>query len=108
MKINHKTLSTEEKLILYNKLYSECNFNNIDSTISFYKQVRELYSTEYKQTLPEINKICIEKGYLNEKGFSKSLGACHYIWDIEKEVMKNKYGILWPSTQDLNPFTKYD
>ena len=36
------------------------------------------------------------------------IGSCHRIWAIQKQILKEKYGITWYSPAELNPEIKYD
>ena len=36
------------------------------------------------------------------------LGCCHRLWDMQKTILKEKYGITWYSPAELNPEIKYD
>ena len=36
------------------------------------------------------------------------LGSCHRIWAIQKQILKEKYGITWYNPSELHPEIKYD
>ena len=36
------------------------------------------------------------------------LGSCHTLWDIQKRILKEKYGITWYTPAELNPDVKFD
>lgn len=36
------------------------------------------------------------------------LGSCHRIWAIQKQILKEKYGITWYSPAELHPEIKFD
>ena len=36
------------------------------------------------------------------------LGSCHRLWDMQKTILKEKYGITWYSPDELNPEMIYD
>ena len=36
------------------------------------------------------------------------LGSCHRLWALQKQILKEKYGITWYSPDDLNPEIIYD
>ena len=36
------------------------------------------------------------------------LGSCHRLWDMQKTILKEKYGITWYTPAELNPEIKYD
>lgn len=74
----------------------------------YYRQVRHLYKKECNDIQPEVRRIAIEREVLNPDGTPKGMGTCKELWAIEKELMKEKYGIDWYSIQDVNPDTHYD
>lgn len=36
------------------------------------------------------------------------MGFCHIIWDTEKEILKQKYGISWKTPAEMNPHILFD
>ena len=36
------------------------------------------------------------------------IGSCHRIWAIQKQILKEKYGITWYTPAELNPDVKFD
>ncbi len=36
------------------------------------------------------------------------LGSCHTLWELQKRILKEKYGITWYSPDELNPEIIYD
>ena len=36
------------------------------------------------------------------------IGSCHTLWDIQKRILKEKYGITWYTPAELNPDVKFD
>jgi hypothetical protein len=36
------------------------------------------------------------------------IGSCHRIWAIQKQILKEKYGITWYTPSELHPEIKYD
>ena len=36
------------------------------------------------------------------------MGFCHIIWDTEKEILKQKYGIPWETPAEMNPHILFD
>lgn len=36
------------------------------------------------------------------------IGSCHRLWDMQKTILKEKYGITWYSPNELNPEIIYD
>lgn len=36
------------------------------------------------------------------------LGSCHRLWAIQKQILKEKYGITWYTPAELHPEIKYD
>ena len=36
------------------------------------------------------------------------IGSCHKIWALQKQILKEKYGITWYTPSELHPEIKYD
>lgn len=36
------------------------------------------------------------------------MGACHTFWAIKKQILREEYGIIWRSPQDLHPDCMFD
>jgi len=36
------------------------------------------------------------------------LGSCHRLWDMQKQILKEKYDITWYTPAELNPEIKFD
>ena len=36
------------------------------------------------------------------------IGSCHRLWDMQKTILKEKYGITWYTPAELHPEIKYD
>jgi hypothetical protein len=36
------------------------------------------------------------------------LGSCHTLWSLQKQILKEKYGITWYTPAELNPDVKFD
>lgn len=36
------------------------------------------------------------------------LGSCHTLWSLQKQILKEKYGITWYTPSELHPDIKYD
>ena len=36
------------------------------------------------------------------------IGSCHKIWALQKQILKEKYGITWYTPSELYPEIKYD
>ena len=36
------------------------------------------------------------------------LGSCHRLWTMQKNILKEKYGITWYTPAELHPEIKYD
>ena len=70
---------------------------------SFYNSQREATEkqiNEAKRLLPEDPEQAAQ--------VFMQLGSCHRLWDIQKTILKKKYGIIWYSPDELNPETIYD
>ena len=64
-----------------------------------------------KKIEPEVDEKLIELGDLtideNGKKIYK-MGSANVIWQIQKDILKEKYGIEWKSPQEKNPNINYD
>lgn len=40
--------------------------------------------------------------------YKSMLGRCHHYWGIKKSLLKEKYGIIWYTPHECDPFTCYD
>lgn len=70
---------------------------------TFYTSLRE--STEKK--LNEAKRLMPDHPEQAAQVFMQ-IGSCHRIWAIQKQILKEKYGITWYSPAELNPEIKYD
>ncbi len=41
-------------------------------------------------------------------GLEGKLGTCHFMWDVQRRVLREKYGITWFSPKQMNPGVRYD
>lgn len=61
---------------------------------------------EYKELL---KKVDIEtKEALKNKGIKNTLGYIHIFESYKKKLLKEKYGIEWKTTQEMNPNIRID
>jgi hypothetical protein len=74
-----------------------------DAFASLYRSLRE--STEKK--LNEAKRLMPDHPEQAAQVFMQ-LGSCHRLWDIQKQILKEKYGITWYSPDELNPEIIYD
>jgi hypothetical protein len=49
-----------------------------------------------------------EEEVAREYGNKMFLGKCHMVWGIQKEILKNKYGIDWKDPAEMNPDIMFD
>ena len=71
--------------------------------VSFYSSLRE--STEKK--LIKAKRLMPDYPEQAAQVFMK-LGCCHRLWDMQKTILKEKYGITWYSPAELNPEIIFD
>lgn len=71
-----------------------------------YKCIRWLWQKEFNSIQSEVQKRCEEIGVCKDGVWQ--FGSCHTRWKIEQELMKDKFGIFWPTPQDLEPNTEFD
>ena len=74
-----------------------------DAFASLYRSQRE--STEKK--LNEAKRLMPDNPEQAAQVFMQ-LGSCHRLWDIQKTILKEKYGITWYTPAELHPEIKYD
>ena len=79
------------------------NEDEDDAFASLYKSQRE--STEKK--LNEAKRLMPDNPEQAAQVFMQ-LGSCHRLWAIQKQILKEKYGITWYSPEELNPEIIYD
>ncbi len=41
-------------------------------------------------------------------GLEGKLGTCHFMWDVQRRVLREKYGITWFSPKQMNPGVRFD
>lgn len=61
---------------------------------------------EYKEIFKKV-KLEVEKA-LNDKGVQRGLGYIHIFESYKKKILKEKYGIEWKTTQEMNPDVRID
>ena len=59
------------------------------------------YSEEYAELFQTVNREVEE--ILKNQGVKKTLGYIHKFDAKKKEILKNKYGIDWKTTSEMNP-----
>ena len=74
-----------------------------DAFVSLYKSQRE--STEKK--LNEAKMLMPDYPEQAAQVFMQ-LGSCHRLWDMQKTILNEKYGITWYTPSELNPVVKFD
>lgn len=61
---------------------------------------------EYKEIFEEVNEKTEE--HLKNKGIKKGVGYIHIFEGYKKNLLKEKYGIEWKTTQEMNPDVRID
>ena len=74
-----------------------------DAFVSLYKSQRE--STEKK--LNEAKRLMPDYPEQAARVFMQ-LGSCHRLWTMQKNILKEKYGITWYTPAELHPEIKFD
>ena len=74
-----------------------------DVFASLYRSQRE--STEKK--LNEAKRLMPDNPEQAAQVFMQ-LGSCHRLWTMQKNILKQKYGITWYSPAELHPEIKFD
>lgn len=89
----------------YNSKYNEITVKG-KLTRHHYQCIRWLWQKELESIQPEVQKRCEEIGVCKDGVWQ--FGSCHTRWKIEQELMKERFGIFWPTPQDLEPNTEFD
>ncbi len=63
---------------------------------------REEYKEIFKNVEEEVKK------FLENKGVKKGLGYIHIFEKLKKQILKEKYGIEWKTTSEMNPDVMID
>ena len=74
-----------------------------DAFASLYKSQRE--STVKK--LNEAKRLMPDNPEQAAQVFMQ-LGSCHRLWALQKQILREKYGITWYTPSELHPEIKYD
>lgn len=68
----------------------------------FYDPIED--SEDFKLIEQEVDKRVKEA----TKDLEDVFGACHGIWSMKKDILKEEYGINWHSVADVNPDCDFD
>lgn len=75
-------------------------FKNMQADLKARREEEKKKIEEAKQLLPTYPERAAE--------LFIQLGSCHTLWDIQKRILKEKYGITWYTPAELNPDVKFD
>lgn len=42
------------------------------------------------------------------KDCPKGMGFCHHYWQLKRQLLEEKYGIIWRSPSMMNPHVRFD
>ena len=72
--------------------------------------IKSFYNSQRESTEKQINeaKRLLPDDPEQAAQVFMQLGSCHRLWDIQKTILKEKYGITWYSPDELNPEIIYD
>lgn len=101
--------NTERHLIL-SKNISEDKKKDIKELIKIRDEHWEEYQSILQEVKEQMDKWKIEYGFVDRNGnpIKKFRGQCHREWFFEKQIMKDKFNVDWPTTQDINPGVRFD
>jgi len=76
-------------------------------------KIRRMERKDWKEYIPYYKRkidLAEEEAdkILEEKLFFKGNGYCYHLWELQQEILKEKYKINWKSPADLNKFNLYD
>ena len=61
------------------------------------------FTDEYKKIIPELEKLLEDT---NKRW--RGIGACHMIWAVKEDILREKFNILWQCPSALNPRVLFD
>ncbi len=72
--------------------------------------LKSFYNSQREATEKQINEAKELQPYDPERAAQVfiQLGSCHRLWDMQKTILKEKYGITWYTPAELNPEIKFD
>ena len=72
--------------------------------------IKSFYNSQRESTEKQINeaKRLLPDDPEQAAQVFMQLGSCHRLWDMQKTILKEKYGITWYSPDELNPEIKFD
>ena len=57
----------------------------------------------YKYGMPDLD------NYIKARFYKKgNLGYCHASWAVQKALIKQDYGLIWYTPQEMEPDTQFD
>ena len=76
-------------------------------------KIRRRERRDWKEYIPYYKRIIDKAGeeadkILEEKFLFKGDGYCYNLWELQQEILKEKYNINWKSPADLNEHILYD
>ena len=76
-------------------------------------KIRRMEKRDWKEYIPYYKRIIDKAGeeadkILEEKFLFKGDGYCYNLWELQQEILKEKYKINWKSPADLNEHILYD
>lgn len=113
-KLDQKIKECEEALESEQSIKNVINDNSVSSTvIKNIELIRddELAEKYLKEIEDEVNKILIERNLLivGEDGTKTPIIGCnHAKWEIQKQILRERYNIDWLSPEERNPFISFN
>lgn len=124
LRIFNKALeqSSEYQRILpevMNEVYSQYVKEEIERSECYLERENEeddddvfasLYKSQRESTKKKLNEAKMLMPDYPEQAAQvfMQLGSCHRLWDMQKTILKEKFGITWYSPDELNPEIIYD
>ncbi len=62
----------------------------------------------YSSIISNVQERVIAEMEAENLGSSRGFGACHTIWNRQKDILYNEHGLDWKTPAELNPYTAYD
>ena len=102
-------IAQEERWLSY-KVEEEPIEDDDPVTVEFFKTLRTDLKAQdelRKKQIEEAKKL-LPTDPARAAELLSQLGSCHTLWSLQKQILKEKYGITWYTPAELNPDVKFD
>lgn len=102
-------IAQEERWLSY-KVEEEPIEDDDPVTVEFFKTLRTDLKAQdelRKKQIEEAKKL-LPTDPARAAELLSQLGSCHTLWSLQKQILKEKYGITWYTPAELHPDIRYD